>query len=191
VNREVTCSSGGFYTLHDVWERPPANNLPKTPHSAGAYGTGYVLLITVQELLDGCKAKLSNDIGVAWYYTRHMIDNWIPRASIDTHWLWGKMHACLPCYFVYVSTVPQQWGYISLSKWGAAMIMEYWKTSSWNRNLVCTCPENQCNVGTILFFQLDLDNHNFKETNRSVLARLVIYVRWVQWFCWSQTYIDY
>jgi len=26
-----------------VWERPPANNLPQTPHSAGAYGTGYVL----------------------------------------------------------------------------------------------------------------------------------------------------
>jgi len=26
-----------------VWERPPANNLLQTPHSAGAYGTGYVL----------------------------------------------------------------------------------------------------------------------------------------------------
>jgi hypothetical protein len=36
-------SSDGLYTLHDVWERPPANNLPRTPHSAGAYGTGYVL----------------------------------------------------------------------------------------------------------------------------------------------------
>jgi hypothetical protein len=35
--------SGGLYTLHDVWEIPPANNLPQTPHSAGAYGTGYVL----------------------------------------------------------------------------------------------------------------------------------------------------
>jgi hypothetical protein len=38
-------SSGGLYTLHDVWERAPANNLPQTPHSAGAYDTGYVLLI--------------------------------------------------------------------------------------------------------------------------------------------------
>jgi len=43
VNREVTGSSGDLYTLHDVWERPPANNLPQTPHSAGVYGTGYVL----------------------------------------------------------------------------------------------------------------------------------------------------
>ena len=33
-----------LYTLHGVWERPPANNLPQTPRSAGAYGTGYVLL---------------------------------------------------------------------------------------------------------------------------------------------------
>jgi hypothetical protein len=41
--REVNGSSGGLYTLHDVWERPPANNLPQTPHSVGAYGTGYVL----------------------------------------------------------------------------------------------------------------------------------------------------
>ena len=40
---EVTGSSGGLYTLHGVWERPPANNLLQTPHSAGAYGTGYVL----------------------------------------------------------------------------------------------------------------------------------------------------
>jgi hypothetical protein len=30
----------GLYTLHDVWERPPANNLPQTLHSAGVYGTG-------------------------------------------------------------------------------------------------------------------------------------------------------
>ena len=36
-------TSGGLCTLHGVWERPPANNLPQTPHSAGAYGTGYVL----------------------------------------------------------------------------------------------------------------------------------------------------
>jgi hypothetical protein len=36
-------ASGGLYTLHDAWERPPANKLPQTPHSAGAYGTGYVL----------------------------------------------------------------------------------------------------------------------------------------------------
>ena len=36
-------SSGGLYTLHGVWERPPANNLPQTPHSAGAYDIGYVL----------------------------------------------------------------------------------------------------------------------------------------------------
>jgi hypothetical protein len=36
-------SSDGLYTLHDVWERPPANNLPQTPHNAGAYDTGYVL----------------------------------------------------------------------------------------------------------------------------------------------------
>jgi hypothetical protein len=43
ANQEVTGSSGGLYTLHYVWERPPANNLPQTPHSAGAYGTGYVL----------------------------------------------------------------------------------------------------------------------------------------------------
>ena len=43
MNREVTGSSGGLYTLHGVWERPPANNLPQTPHSAGAYGTGCVL----------------------------------------------------------------------------------------------------------------------------------------------------
>ena len=43
LNREVTGSSGGLYTLHGVWERSPANNLPQTPHSAGAYGTGYVL----------------------------------------------------------------------------------------------------------------------------------------------------
>ena len=47
VNREVTGSSGGLYTLHGVWERPPANNLPQTPHSAGVYGTGYVLLIII------------------------------------------------------------------------------------------------------------------------------------------------
>jgi hypothetical protein len=26
-----------------MWERPPANNFPQTPHSAGAYGTGYFL----------------------------------------------------------------------------------------------------------------------------------------------------
>jgi len=45
VNQEVTGSSGGLYTLHDVWERPPANNLPQNPHSAGAYGTGYVLFL--------------------------------------------------------------------------------------------------------------------------------------------------
>jgi hypothetical protein len=44
VNGEVTGSSDGLYTLHDVWERPPANNLPQTPHSAGAYDTGYILL---------------------------------------------------------------------------------------------------------------------------------------------------
>jgi hypothetical protein len=25
---------------NDVWERPPADNLPQTPHSAGAYSTG-------------------------------------------------------------------------------------------------------------------------------------------------------
>jgi len=31
-----------------VWERPPANNLPQTPHSAGAYGTGYVLFTEMQ-----------------------------------------------------------------------------------------------------------------------------------------------
>jgi hypothetical protein len=36
-------SSGGLCTLHDVWERPPAINLPQTPHGAGAYDTGYVL----------------------------------------------------------------------------------------------------------------------------------------------------
>ena len=45
VNREVTSSSGGLYILHGVWERPPANNLPQTPHSAGAYDTGYVLFL--------------------------------------------------------------------------------------------------------------------------------------------------
>ena len=33
------------YTLHDVWKKPPANNLPQIPHSAGAYGTRYVLFI--------------------------------------------------------------------------------------------------------------------------------------------------
>jgi len=46
VNREVTGSSGGLYTLHGVWERPPANNLLQTPHSAGAYGTGYVFFLS-------------------------------------------------------------------------------------------------------------------------------------------------
>jgi hypothetical protein len=40
---ESSHPSGGLYTLHDVWERPPANNLPQTPYSAGAYDTGYVL----------------------------------------------------------------------------------------------------------------------------------------------------
>jgi hypothetical protein len=45
MNREVTGSSGGLYTLHDVWERPSSNNLPQTPHSAEAYGTGYVLFL--------------------------------------------------------------------------------------------------------------------------------------------------
>jgi hypothetical protein len=45
VLARVTGSSGGLYTLHDVWERPPANNLPLTPHSAGAYGTGYVWVV--------------------------------------------------------------------------------------------------------------------------------------------------
>ena len=38
---DALSSSGDLYTLHGVWERPPANNLPQTPHSAGAYGTGY------------------------------------------------------------------------------------------------------------------------------------------------------
>jgi hypothetical protein len=42
VNREVTGSSSDLYTLHDVWERPSANNFLQTPHSAGAYGTGYI-----------------------------------------------------------------------------------------------------------------------------------------------------
>jgi len=57
VNREVTGSSGGLYILHDVWERPPANNLPQTPHSAGAYGTGYVLPSCIQVYIFASIAK--------------------------------------------------------------------------------------------------------------------------------------
>jgi hypothetical protein len=44
VNREVPGSSGGLYTLQEVWQRPPANNLPQTSHSVGAYDTMYVFL---------------------------------------------------------------------------------------------------------------------------------------------------
>ena len=62
VNREVTGSSGGLYTLHDVWERPPANNLPQTPHSAGAYGTGYVLFFKYY----ACKVILVM-VCILWY----------------------------------------------------------------------------------------------------------------------------
>jgi len=51
VNREVTDSSGDLYILHGVWERPPANNLPQTPHSAGAYGTGYVLFFIFRKMV--------------------------------------------------------------------------------------------------------------------------------------------
>ena len=35
-----------------MWKRPPANNLPQTPRSAGAYGTGYVLLCGECQLLE-------------------------------------------------------------------------------------------------------------------------------------------
>ena len=51
VNREFTGSSGSLYTLHDVWERPPANNIPQTLYSAGAYGTGYVLFFIYSQKL--------------------------------------------------------------------------------------------------------------------------------------------
>ena len=36
-----------------VWEKPPANNLPQTPHSAGAYGTGYVFFLKSYSVGDG------------------------------------------------------------------------------------------------------------------------------------------
>jgi hypothetical protein len=54
----VRFSSGGLYTLHDVWEKPPANNLPQTPHSAGAYDTGYVRCSQVLHF--GARATISS-----------------------------------------------------------------------------------------------------------------------------------
>jgi hypothetical protein len=36
---------------NDVWERPPTDNLPQTPHSAGAYSTGYVLSLKTKMMI--------------------------------------------------------------------------------------------------------------------------------------------
>jgi len=89
VNREVTGSSGGLYTLHDVWERPPANNLPQTPHSAGAYGTGY--LVTFRGAHGSLALSGSRCWAKLWPGNQELrafdLPNWVHKTviKIDTH----------------------------------------------------------------------------------------------------------
>jgi len=53
--------------LHGVWKKPPDNNLPQNPHSAGVYGTGYVLFLHVTTRLVMEAPELTTPKSLIWY----------------------------------------------------------------------------------------------------------------------------